>query len=136
MKIGEEACPIQGTAEEQEARKRLWLRINWAPERIAQAAIALLDVETELESREVTLTDKAAALLTATVEVEGGPAEPLLSGKTEAVRKAQLSRLTEHERLMVRTQQVVVERAKIQLRLEQDRFSAEKALARLLEVPL
>jgi hypothetical protein len=127
MKLGQE------TASHPDIKELLWLRINQAPERIFQAAIQVLDVSTELENREVALADKAGELLTTTQPNEGYPAVPLIDGKTEAIRKAQLCALTEHERMVVRAQQVVVERAKIGLRLEQDRFSAAKALVRLLE---
>lgn len=133
MRIGEEPCPIGGTAEEeQDGLERLWLRVNSGPERIYQAALSLLDVQTELGNREVALIDREAEILAAVVPVEGGPAEPLLSGKNAQIREAQMRALTERERRALRAQEVIMERAKIQLRLEQDRFSAAKALARLV----
>lgn len=107
-------------------------RLNNAPERIANAADRLLYRTEELANAKERLAEAEANLLTAAIPVEGGAAEPLISGKNAEIRAAQLRGLTLGEREVVRLAERDQARARIALELEQNHFAAARSIARLI----
>ena len=92
------------------------------PEKIAEAMEKILTQQRVSDEAKERLHDKEGSLLQSGV----------IDGKNAEIRSAQLRDLTREERTKVRDCAEILETLKIELKHEQDKFSAFKAIAQML----
>ena len=107
------------------------VRLEGAPQKIKAAQQSMMDTADEVEHAKFMLEEAEGNLISASIPGPEGPTL-LISGKNQETRAAQLRGLTVNERQHLSLANQAHARARIAFDLEINRFSAAKAIARLI----